>query len=77
MIWQEEDAMKNKEELLNSKDVAHILDIAPDEVIKLAQKGKLKGTKKGRFWIFRLGDVQAYKMKQEKGEITSHLPPAA
>ena len=51
--------------LLRSKDIAHLLDIAPDDVLVLARKGKLKGNKDGRFWKFRLSDVKAYQKKNE------------
>jgi excisionase family DNA binding protein len=55
--------MAKKEQLLKSRDVAHILDMSPDDVVDLARKGKLKGIKQGRLWKFRLSDVQAYKGK--------------
>jgi len=58
--------MKAKERVLKSKDVAHILDCSPDDVILLARKGKLKGTKQGHFWRFREADVVAYKRRMEK-----------
>jgi excisionase family DNA binding protein len=57
-------AMAKKEQLLKSKEVAHILDMSPDDVNDRARKGKLKGIKQGRFWEFRPWDVQAYKRKQ-------------
>lgn len=60
--------MAKNEELMRSKDVAHILDCSPDEVIELARKGKLRGTKTGRFWKFSLEDVMACKEQQEKGK---------
>ena len=59
-------ATKRKKPLLRSKDVAHILDSSPDDVIELARRGKLKGTKTGRFWGFRREDVMAYKKEQKK-----------
>ena len=40
--------------------------MSPDDVIELARKGKLKATKTGRFWRFRLEDVTAYKRRQER-----------
>jgi excisionase family DNA binding protein len=52
--------------LLRSKDVAHILDCSPDDVIELARSGKLKGTKSGRFWRFREPDVMAYKKENSE-----------
>ena len=57
--------MSKKKMLLRSKDIAHLLDIAPDDVLVLARKGKLKGNKDGRFWKFRLSDVKAYQKKNE------------
>jgi hypothetical protein len=58
---------EKKETLLRSKDVAHILDMSPFEVITLAQRGKLRGEKQGRIWRFQEADVRAYKKKMEKG----------
>jgi hypothetical protein len=55
-----------KETLLRSKDVAHILDLPPDDVIYLARKGKLRGVKEGKYWKFRLRDVKYYQKKLEK-----------
>jgi len=54
---------KNKESLLKSKEVAHILDCSPDDVIDLARKGKLRAIKQGRFWRFRQSDVVSYKKR--------------
>jgi hypothetical protein len=55
-----------KETLLRSKDVAHILDLPPDDVIYLARKGKLRGVKEGKYWKFRLRDVKYYQKKVQK-----------
>jgi len=55
-----------KETLLRSKDVAHILDLPPDDVIYLARKGKLRGVKEGKYWKFRLRDVKFYQKKMQK-----------
>jgi len=55
-----------KEALLKSKDVAHILDLPPDDVIYLARKGKLRGVKEGKYWKFRLRDVKYYQKKSNK-----------
>lgn len=52
--------------VLRSRDVAHILDCSPDEVIELAQSRKLKATKEGRFWKYRPEDVVAYKKRVEQ-----------
>jgi hypothetical protein len=55
-----------KETLLRSKDVAHILDLPPDDVIYLARKGKLRGVKEGKYWKFRLRDVKYYQKRLQK-----------
>ena len=52
--------MAKKETFLRSKDVAHILDCSPDDVILLARKGKLRALKQGRFWRYRNADVTTY-----------------
>ena len=57
---------KDDEYLLRSRDVAHILDCSPDEVIELAQRRKLKAIKKGRLWKYRAKDVLAYKKSLEE-----------
>ena len=54
------------ETLLRSKDVAHILDLPPDDVIYLARKGKLRGVKEGKYWKFRLRDVKYYQKRLQK-----------
>jgi excisionase family DNA binding protein len=76
-FWLEESAMKKEEELLDSKDVAHILDMCPDDVIELARKGELRATKPGRFWRFRFKDAMAYKRKLEKEQMATRLSPFA
>jgi Helix-turn-helix domain len=55
-----------KETMLRSKDVAHILDLPPDDVIYLARKGKLRGVKEGKYWKFRLRDVKFYQKKLQR-----------
>ncbi len=60
-----------KENLLRSKDVAHILDCSPDDVIELARRGKLRASKQGRFWRFKHNDVLIYKKKYESMAATS------
>jgi excisionase family DNA binding protein len=52
--------MKKKREFLDTKDVAWILDCSPDDVMELAKRQKLQGTKMGRFWKFRAEAVKAY-----------------
>ncbi len=58
--------MAKKENLLRSKDVAHILDCSPDDVIELARRGKLRASKQGRFWRFKNTDVLTYKKKHNE-----------
>jgi len=59
---------KRKKTIFSSKEVSHILDCTPDDVILLANKGKLNGRKKGKFWEFRLKVVEAYRKKLAKEE---------
>ena len=53
-------AMKNKKQFLDAKDVAWILDCSPDDVIEMAKRQKLQETRMGRFWRFRHEAVKAY-----------------
>jgi hypothetical protein len=46
--------------ILNSKETAHLLDLSPDNVNNLARTAKLKGSKEGKYWVFRTRDVQEY-----------------
>jgi excisionase family DNA binding protein len=50
-----------EESLLNSKEVAEILDCSPDTVNDLARKSVLPGIKKGRQWRFRKRDIASFK----------------
>jgi hypothetical protein len=61
--------MASKKALLRFRDVAHILDCTPDDVLELARKKKLEGTKTSRYWRYRLEDVLAYKKRRKKEEI--------
>ena len=51
---------------LRSKDVAHILDMSPHDVVYLARKGKLRATKVGKYWQYRYRDVTASKRRTAK-----------
>ena len=73
----EENTVKKENDLLNSNDVAWILDMSPSDVVDLARRGELKASKAGRFWQFRPRDVQAYKRKQEKEQMATRLSPFA
>jgi hypothetical protein len=53
--------MVRKERLLRTRDVAHILDCSPAEVVKLARMKRLRARKRGRFWIYRYVDVMIYR----------------
>ena len=63
----EEKRMSQKGYVLRSRDVAHLLDCSPDEVIEFAKNEKLKAIKEGRFWKFRAADVLAFKKSLKKG----------
>jgi excisionase family DNA binding protein len=52
--------------LLRSRDVAHLLDIAPDEVSELALRKELKAEKVGRLWRYKIEDVMAYRRRRER-----------
>ena len=66
--------MAEEEELLKSKDVAHILDCSPDDVHLLVHRGDLKGTKVGRFWRYRSGRCDGVQEKNGGRRIESRSP---
>jgi excisionase family DNA binding protein len=47
--------------ILNSREVALLLDLSPDAVNELARRSILRAFKKGRQWRFRRADVISYK----------------
>jgi len=53
--------MERDDALLNSKDVALILDLSPDTVNEFARKSILPAFKKGRQWRFRRRDIAVFK----------------
>ena len=53
--------MDLKDSLLNSKEVAEILDLSPDTVNELARKRVLPAFKRGRQWRFRKRDITSFK----------------
>jgi excisionase family DNA binding protein len=59
--------MERDDVILNSKDVACILDLSPDTVNEYARKSILPAFKKGRQWRFRRRDIAAFK-RQLHGE---------
>jgi excisionase family DNA binding protein len=47
--------------LMNSKEVAEMLDLSPDTVNELARKSVLPAFKRGRQWRFRRRDITSFK----------------
>jgi excisionase family DNA binding protein len=52
---------------LRTKDVAHVLDCSPDDVIELCKKGKLQAFRVGRFWRITPSAVKRYVRSLEGG----------
>ena len=59
--------LERDEELLNSKQVAAILDMSPDTVNEFARKNILPAFKKGKQWRFRRRDISVFYKNQPKG----------
>lgn len=59
--------MDRDDTVLNSKDVARILDLSPDTVNEFARKSILPAYKKGRQWRFRRRDIAAF-TRQLRGD---------
>ena len=57
---------EREEELLNSRQVAVILDLSPDTVNELARKNILPAFKKGKQWRFRRRDISIFYKKQSR-----------
>jgi hypothetical protein len=55
--------LEREEELLNSREVAWILDLSPDTVNEFARKNILPGFKKGKQWRFRKRDISLFSKK--------------
>jgi excisionase family DNA binding protein len=58
--------LEREEELLNSREVAIILDLSPDTVNEFARKNILPGFKKGKRWRFKKKDVSTFTKKQSR-----------
>jgi len=58
--------LEREEELLNSREVARILDMSPDTVNEFARKNILPGFKKGKQWRFRKRDISSFYRKQTR-----------
>ena len=63
--------LEREEELLNSREVAVILDLSPDTVNEFARKNILPAFKKGKQWRFRKKDISTYTRK-----LTREIPVA-
>ncbi len=55
--------LEREEDLLNSRDVARMLDLSPDTVNEFARKNILPGFKKGKQWRFRKRDISSFNKK--------------
>lgn len=58
--------VEREEPLLNSRDVARLLDMSPDTVNEFARKQILPAFKTGRQWRFRRQDIASFK-RQMRG----------
>ncbi len=58
--------LEREEELLNSREVARILDMSPDTVNEFARKNILPGFKKGKQWRFRKRDISSFYKRQTR-----------
>jgi excisionase family DNA binding protein len=59
--------MSDKDDiLLNSREVAFLLDLSPDTVNEFARRSVLPAFKKGRQWRFRKRDVTSFQ-RQTRG----------
>ena len=58
---------EREEELLNSRQVAVILDLSPDTVNEFARKNILPAFKKGKQWRFRKRDISIFYKNQSRG----------
>ncbi len=59
-------AMERDDAILNSKEVARLLDLSPDTVNELARRGVVPAFKKGRQWRFRRRDVASFARQQRE-----------
>jgi len=58
--------LEREEELLNSREVAVILDLSPDTVNEFARKSILPAFKKGKQWRFRKKDISSFSRRQTR-----------
>jgi len=57
--------VEREEPLLNSRDVARLLDMSPDTVNEFARKQILPAFKTGRQWRFRRQDIASFKRQMQ------------
>lgn len=57
--------MNSQDSILNSKDVALLLDLSPDTVNEYARKSILPAFKQGRQWRFHERDILAFKREMQ------------
>ena len=58
--------LEREEDLLNSREVARILDLSPDTVNEFARKNILPGFKKGKQWRFKKRDISLFNKRQTR-----------
>jgi hypothetical protein len=58
--------VEREEDLLNSRQVAIILDLSPDTVNEFARKNILPAFKKGKQWRFRKRDISIFYRRQNR-----------
>jgi excisionase family DNA binding protein len=58
--------LEKEEDLLNSRDVAKILDLSPDTVNEFARKNILPAFKMGKQWRFRKRDISSFTKRQPR-----------
>jgi excisionase family DNA binding protein len=56
------------ETLLNSREVAQILDLSPDTVNEFARRSLLPAIKRGRQWRFRRQDIASFKRQVHRAD---------
>ena len=52
--------MDGKDSVLNSREVALLLDMSPDTVNEHARKSLIPAFKQGRQWRFKRSDIEAF-----------------
>jgi excisionase family DNA binding protein len=70
-LHDDSNAVEASEFVLNSTEVARILDRSPGDVTELARRGKIRARRMGTHWRFRNCDVLAYILRWVSGESTA------